>query len=379
MKKLAVLVNIIAPSRLPVLAYLSQNFDTLVLHGGTESNRNWQLESNSAVKTERVFTLQFTLHRKSGKVGVPDKKFLHLNLGLLWSLPRFAPDFIISYEMGLRTLVALVYGKLKGAPVWVWWGGSLHTERFTSTFRRLFRSFLVRHVTRWISYGATTTEYLESIGIPRARILQIQNCVPQEKFLEVPEGPLRWFENDPRPVFLSVGQLVPRKGIDKLIEASARLQSKGHRFSLVIVGEGPDKRALEKLARDKQLDNFRILPNQSPQNLNELYRSADVFVFPTLEDVWGLVVNEALWAGTPVLCSKYAGCAPELVPGANTFDPLDDADFDAALQKIFDHAVLPADHSRLQTWQQVSECIVRSIQTDAPVELASLNTASPSH
>ncbi len=59
-----------------------------------------------------------------------------------------------------------------------------------------------------------------------------------------------------------------------------------------------------------------------------VYRSGDILVFPTLEDVWGLVVNEALWSGCPPWSSVYAGCAKELVPMNSIFDPLDPADLD---------------------------------------------------
>ena len=57
------------------------------------------------------------------------------------------------------------------------------------------------------------------------------------------------------------------------------------------------------------------------------YRSADVLIFPTLEDVWGLVANEAELCGLPVLCSKYAGCAKEIFTAESIFDPMDTSDF----------------------------------------------------
>ena len=263
--------------------------------------------------------------------------------------------------------MALVYGKLAGVPVWVWWGGTLHSERNITKGRARLRRFLVRHIKRWVSYGATTTEYLESIGVERSEILQIQNCVPQETFLVEPTNPSDLFKDMPRPVILTVGQLVPRKGLDKLIEACSRLAARGRKFTLVIVGQGPERERLIELAQRNWGGNFVILPNQSQAALNEIYRAADVFVFPTMEDIWGLVVNEAMWAGTPVLCSKYAGCAPELLPELNIFDPLSQESFDAALDKVFEGTVIPPDCSRLKTWQEVSETLSRSLDAGFPV------------
>jgi glycosyltransferase involved in cell wall biosynthesis len=366
-KKLAILVNIIAPARVPIFINLLQCFDTLVLHGGAEPNRTWTVNTPHELKTHKVFTIQIPMRKRSGVRGVSDTVYVHLNFGIAWALLRFKPDVIISYEMGFRTAFAILYGKLARVPVWVWWGGTVHSEQNISRLRKLFRRVIVRHVSRWISYGVTTTEYLETIGISRGQILQIQNCVPQETFLAVPSHPIEWFKDDPRPVFLSVGQLVKRKGFDKLIQACGRLARRGREFTLVLVGDGPERDRLVEMARENHIKHFRIFPGKSQPALNEIYRAADVFVFPTLEDVWGLVVNEAMWAGVPVLCSKYAGCAPELVPEMNIFDPLSKESFDAALERVFEKSIYPSDRSKLRTWQEVSELVARSLVNGSPI------------
>jgi glycosyltransferase involved in cell wall biosynthesis len=364
--KLAILVNTVAPYRLPIYASLANTFDTLLLHGGKEPNRTWEVNLPKSLKARRVFTLQIPYQKKTGTDGVSDTAYLHLNIGLVWWLIRFRPDAIIANEMGLRTLIATVYGWFASVPVWVWWGGTLYSERNITPVKRSLRSFLARCIKHWISYGATTTEYLTSIGVPHERILQIQNCVPQETFQVVPSKPAGQFNNTQRPVILSVGQLVPRKGMDKLIEACGRLTKRGLQFSLILVGQGTERDHLQALAKENGLEQFEILPNQPQAVLNQMYRTADVFVFPTLEDVWGLVVNEAMWAGIPVLCSKYAGCAPELLPESNIFDPLSEESFDRSLSRVFKERVCPPDQARLLTWQQVSEMICRSLQNGVP-------------
>ena len=366
-RKLAILVNAIAPTRIPTFSTLAKRFDTLVLHGGTEPNRHWIVDAPPDLKTRRVFTIQTPVRRKSGVAGVPDTTYLHLNIGIISSLLKFRPDVIVTNEFGLRTLIAITYGKIARVPVWVWWGGTLHTERFTSTLKKFVRQVIVRGSKHWISYGMTSTEYLESIGVQRSQILQVQNCVPQDAFLVDVKQPSLWFRDKTRPVILSVGQLIQRKGLDKLIEACGRLKRKGHSFSLVIVGGGPERDNLQALAKSYELEDCQFIPDKPQAALNEIYRSSDVFVFPTLEDVWGLVVNEALWAGLPVLCSKYAGCAPEIVAAENVFDPISPESFDAALAKIFEGTVQPADHSKLRTWQEVTDAIAVSLEQGRPV------------
>ncbi|MDR3742416.1 MAG: glycosyltransferase family 4 protein [Terracidiphilus sp.] len=366
-KRLAILTNMLTPYRLSAYRKLGDAFDVLILHGGTEANRSWNLNVPESLKTKKVWTYQLTRKKETGVAGVSDTNYVHLNLGLLWSLPLFRPDVIVTHEMGVRTVVAVLYGKLMRVPVWVWWGGTLHSERNISQGRRRLRRWMVRNVRRWISYGTTSTEYLESIGAKREEILQIQNCVPQETFTAEPRDSKKWFAELPRPVLLSVGQLIPRKGVDRFVEACGRAAQRGEKFSVVLVGNGPEKDNLYKRAEQLGLKSFQILLNQSQETLNAMYRAADVFIFPTLEDVWGLVVNEAMWAGMPVLCSQFAGCAPELVPESCIFDPTSPESFDAALGRALAGELAPPERERLLTWQQVGELLVRSLESGVPV------------
>ena len=139
------------------------------------------------------------------------------------------------------------------------------------------------------------------------------------------------------------------------------MAARGQQFTLVLVGDGPQRNDLMQLAEDAGIRNFHLLGNQPQAALNQLYRRADVFVFPTLEDVWGLVVNEALWAGCPVLCSSYAGCAAEIVPPGNVFDPMSPASFDLALQKAISGNLEGADTSVLRTCREVGAMVTSAL------------------
>ena len=374
--RLAILVNTMAPYRLPIYTALAESFETVVLHGGGEANRSWKVDVPPSLNTRRVWTIQIPINKQTGVTGVWDTQYVHLNLGLLWWLPRLRPHTILTNELGLRTLIAVLYGRVAWVPVWVQWEGTLHSERNVGGFKKLWRRWLASCIQRWISYGASSTEYLLSIGAQKSQVLQVQNCVPQENFLKQPSTALgQWFHDAPKPVILSVGQLIARKGLKKLIEACGRLAACGHVFTLVLVGDGPERDQLTAHADAVGLKQFQMLPNQSQEALNGIYRAADVFILPTLEDVWGLVVSEALWAGLPVLCSKYAGCA-EVLPEENIFDPVSDASFDQALGRIFQGGVTAADSSLLLTWQEVSETTRRSIVQGSPDDGTGLRPAA---
>jgi glycosyltransferase involved in cell wall biosynthesis len=361
-RRIALLVNIIAPYRLPVYQAIGSFFDLAIFYAGQEQNRTyWQNDVESKLSSINIkrswgFTLQF---RKGKNGSVYDYKFIHITPGYFFDLLNYYPDAVITNEFGWRTLVALLYGTILHKPVWVWWGGTPHTERSRGAVKKALRWLISRWAKHWISYGETSTEYLLSLGIHRERILQIQNCVNEQLYLQ---SAVPAVNVEPKPVFLYVGQLIRRKGVDKLLEAAARLQQEGHHFSLLLVGSGAEKESLETLAQKLGLQNVHFYPAQSPEAMPSIYRSANCLVFPTLDDPWGLVVNEALWSGMPVLSSKYAGCAKELLPSDNIFDPLNLDDFVGALARALAGQIAPPDQSRLKTCAEVADLIVNDIR-----------------
>jgi glycosyltransferase involved in cell wall biosynthesis len=360
-RTLAVLTNVLAPYRVPIFERLARDFDLTVLLSGAEKNRDhWGRAANGSgpIKLKSSWGVTVSWRRRHQGETL-DTRYLHVNPGILPDLIRLHPDAIVSDEMGFRTLMALTYGKVFRRPVWVWWGGTLHTERRIGRGKRAFRRLLVGLVDGWFSYGKTSTEYLLALGVRREAIAELQNCVPEAAYL-APTAPALSLE--PRPVLLFVGQLVRRKGLELLLEAAAQVQKEGAEFSLLVVGGGAEQAALERLARDLGLRHVRFHGSVSPDKLPAIYRSGDVLVFPTLEDVWGLVVNEALWCGLPALVSIYAGCAAELVPNESTFDPLDRDDFVRQLKNAVAGRLPSPDHGRLERADEVGARIVRALE-----------------
>jgi len=363
--KLALLTNIIAPYRLPLFSLLADQFDLLILHGGKEANRDsWSNleEALSKAKVVRAWGWQMRLAKKvNGEVF--DEKFIHITPGLVWHLLRFRPDAVISNEMGFRSLVALAYGALFRKPVWIWWEGTLHSERNVDVLRKVIRTVFVFCVDHWISFGKTSTEHLLRLGVRRDCILQLQNAVDEERF-QTPVEPA-WVIR-PRPVVLHVGQFIERKGVGLLLNAAATLQQQGCEFSLLLVGSGRDKPALERRAHSLGLKNVHFLPAQTPDKMPSVYRSADLVVFPTLEDVWGLVANEAILSGIPVLCSKYAGCAPELFPPENIFSPEDLNEFSQKLGAAITRGLSKVDPRRLKKTKQLGLELIQELDRFLP-------------
>ena len=359
--KVALLINMISPARISLYSCLAKAFDLLVLHGGTERNRGSWHEFENALPEATVarawgWQVPFA-RRQKGKAF--DEQYLHINPGYLSQLFKFRPDVVVSSEMGVRTLFALVYGALFRRPVWVWWGGTVHTERAKiGALKRRLRLVFARWAQNWISYGQSSTQYLLTLGISRSQILEIQNT-PDERYFQT-DVPAK-FASQPRPVLLYVGQFIGRKGVDLFLRAAASLERDGLEFSLLLVGDGRDKPAAERLAGELGLRHVQFSPAQLPQEMLGVYSSADVLVFPTLEDPWGLVASEAMLAGLPVLCSKYAGCAEELFSAESIFDPNDIAEFREKLRLAIAGGLPAPDLSRLRTTAQVASALIAAL------------------
>jgi glycosyltransferase involved in cell wall biosynthesis len=135
-----------------------------------------------------------------------------------------------------------------------------------------------------------------------------------------------------------VGNLIPRKGVLEFLQACSILQRQGYQeYSLWVVGDGLQRQELEAFAKQHDLQNkIRWVGAVEYELVGEYFRQADVFVFPTLEDVWGLVAVEAMMFGKPILCSKWAGAAELVADGENgyVFDPHEPQKL-AELMKLF--------------------------------------------
>jgi glycosyltransferase involved in cell wall biosynthesis len=358
--RVALLNNQIPPYRVPVYNHLSELCDLSIILSGYESNRSgWRdyAEKNLSGSIVVEFASGWIVpYRRSSVQAVFDEHYLHIHPGYFTALLKYRPDVVISTEMGPRSVCAYVYSMLFGRPLYIWWGGTMHTERERGTLRLSVRRLLVgSKLVRFISYGESSTEYLSSIGVNEDRICQIQNCVDDVLFRKQQSG-ARVIEGGTRRL-LYVGQLVGRKGVEELLHGYERARKRSLPLSLTIVGEGAELSRYRRLVEANGIEDVAFVGSVGADEMPGLYHSHDVLVFPTLEDVWGLVVNEALLSGLPVLCSQYAGCAGELFDTQHVFDPLSPFDVDRVLDDSVGLPRHPNNVSPLWTCREVSAAI----------------------
>ena len=174
--------------------------------------------------------------------------------------------------------------------------------------------------------------YYENMGIPRDRQVYGVDVVDNNFFasraIQARQSAqtLRERYSLPEKYFLFVGRLINRKGVDRLVAAyrlyKHRNPHKG--WGLVIVGEGDEKDLLRSMAKNEPGVIFAGAKFEN--DLCMYYGLASALVLPSEVETWGLVVNEALASGLPVLVSQGCGCATTLVAeGENgwSFPPLD--------------------------------------------------------
>ena len=194
--------------------------------------------------------------------------------------------------------------------------------------------------------GQRHVEYLVELGMPRERIFTGYDVVDNDYFarrvLEIRNSKfeIRNRYALPENYFLGSARFIEKKNLSALIEAYAeyrRLSSAANApWDLVILGDGPLRKTLKTQLSTLNLNEYVHLPGFQPYDeLPVYYALANAFVHASTSEQWGLVVNEAIASGLPVIVSDRCGCAPELVnANGSTFDPTNEHELAARLLEM---------------------------------------------
>lgn len=242
---------------------------------------------------------------------------------------------------------------------------------------------ILRHSDAYVVPGTATKEYLLHRKVASSRIFVAANAVDndsieQECLESLKEGNVEKLKArlnlKNKKMILSVAYLQERKGLQYLIQACANLKKEDNDIALVIVGEGPYKQDLEKTSAQ---NNIRTIFSGYVRNLVDYYLAADIFVLPTLQDVWGFVINEAMVCGLPVVTTKNAGASRDLVRddiNGYVVEPGSSSHLLAALKKILD------DQQKARLMGKASKNIIKGYSYEKSVigfESAITYVASP--
>ena len=198
-------------------------------------------------------------------------------------------------------------------------------------WKEAIKKRIVRRFDAGLVAGAAHRSYLISLGIPDNRIFDGYDVVDNAAFAALAD---KWREQPrlvEKPYFLTVNRFVERKNLARVVEAWSDYRSHVARnfpeqtaWDLVLCGAGEEEENLREQVRMIGLEGVHFTGFVQQNEVARWMAHAGAFVHAALQDQWGLVVNEAMACGLPILLSQACGCAPELLQADRngwTFDP----------------------------------------------------------
>ncbi len=278
------------------------------------------------------------------------------------TLDRCAPEVVFVNGWGdFMSLETISWAKRRGSKLIVM-SETRRADGNRSPLGEWIKGRIVRLCDAGLCGGESHREYLAELGLPKERVSLGYNSVDNAFFSK------SLFSSDASdtPYFLASNRFVRRKNLARLIQAYAKYvgqiqNRKTTAWPLVLLGDGELRAELKSLcanlglpisdceqAEDIKLNSYKLKTHaegglvvfprfRQVDEIREFYAGAGAFVHPALEEPWGLVINEAMASGLPILSSKNVGAAEELLQvGVNgfSFDPTSVEELAAVLQRM---------------------------------------------
>lgn len=243
------------------------------------------------------------------------------------------------------------------------WSGETIAEaqrRRGKSVRRFLRHQLTRRASACIAYGTRAQEYLQTLGVTHDRIRVAVNCVDTDFFRDQVSARRSLLTAPSHAVgarLLFIGHLQRRKGLDSVLHALKLCEHLP--VNLDVVGDGPARAHYEHMAAELGLHNVIFHGFRQKAELPDFYAAADLFVFPSLQEIFGLVLVEAAAAGLPIIASKFAGGTVDVVQEGRNGFVVDPTDILALAQRIKELCLNPAMRAAMgrQSLQIVAESV----------------------
>lgn len=357
MCRVAIVTNIPSPYRVDLFYYMQTHITEHEFHviytSKNEDNRSWDIPEeklmNSRILDAKILKVKNNL----------DTRYIHLPANIGRELSKIMPDVVVAMEYNPAALQALFWTKLHRKGFVHWTDGTLHSERNIGKVQKLTRKIICGNADSCIASSTKAKEKLLAWGVPEERIFI--------SLLTVDIAPYLTLKRDPVPGrILYVGRITRGKGLELLLEA---LQYVKQDFELRIVGDGEAELVAELKEEATSLgmaDKIAWCGYKSGTALEEEYSHAQVFVLPTKDDCFGLVLLEAMCAGVPIVASKYADGAYDIViDGKNGYiqDPFAPKKFGGAINlALKSQAELISDKEQIEKFalENVSKAYVAS-------------------
>jgi len=256
------------------------------------------------------------------------------------------PDAIVTsgYAEPNSSQACIGYVRKHPSTALLLWSETTLRDHRRARWKEGVKRILVRCFDGALVAGAPHARYMRGLGMPADRIQVVGGSVDNDYFrrraAEARATPrLRSELGLPERYFLYVGRLIPPKNLAVLLEAFRRYRRAGGAaaWDLALVGGGPLENELRALAGRDAGGGVHFAGLKQIGELPSIYAFAGCFLLPSASEPWGLVVNEAMASGLPVIASDVCGCAEDLIaPGVNgfLFDPADPAALAGLMERI---------------------------------------------
>lgn len=335
--KIALIHNIISPYRVPLFVGLSSHplIELSVFFcADTHKMRKWDVIKSESYNYEVLsgFTLELS------------NIIYHINPSIISKLIKGKYDaVIISGNPDFTTHISFVVSKLFKIPT-IWWSEGIESSQ--SKLGKMINpvtKYIVKNVDAVVVPGSLSRDFHIKLGATPEKVFVAPNVVDNEFYIEYSS---KYKQNKdelkeslnlkPKKIILFVGRIVELKGIEYLINAYSKIKNEYDDVGLVLVGDGNIRKNLERHCTENDIKDVYFTGWLADDKIT-YYSVADIFVLPTLKDVWGLVVNEAMCCGLPVISTTAAGSSFDMIKnGENGYvvDPANEKQLYAAITKI---------------------------------------------
>lgn len=225
---------------------------------------------------------------------------------------------IVGMYSTYTAMIAIMYMRLKKISFYISTDGGFVKDE--NIFKYSYKRFLIGSASAWFATGNFAKDYLVYYGAKEDKIHTypftslankdiLKECLTIEEKREI----RRKLNMSEKRIILYVGQFIYRKGIDILLQACCNMSCND--IGIYLIGGESEEYSL--FCENKGLKNVHQISFLTKEELDKYYLAADIFVLPTREDVWGLVVNEAMAKGLPIIVSDWCGAGKELVDDRN--------------------------------------------------------------
>jgi glycosyltransferase involved in cell wall biosynthesis len=306
--KIILITNIPTPYRIPLFNELAKQFQNqqtsfkVIFNAKSYQRRKWQVDE-SQFKFEYIYLINEKLASTKEQTKFTYKGIVNI------IKKEEATHFVVPgfSRATLKLILCSFFVRFK----LIVWTGTVEQKK-VNWLKLLYRRLISKFVDQWIVYSLASKRYLEKIGVNAQKIQVSLNTVDTTFFLKGDKA-IEKSTNDSFTLGF-VGELSVRKNPFALIDIIEELCKTNSNFNLNIIGDGDQKSRLEAYINQKNVQNYVNLLGYIQKNeLPKIYSSFDLFLFQTDFDIWGLVLNEAMASGLPILASDKAISSLELI------------------------------------------------------------------